>query len=50
MRKRCDPRGDLEVAMDMKDPLGGLAKKFATWKGYNYTQIMRYADEEDVRQ
>jgi hypothetical protein len=49
MRKKCDPRGDLEAAMHLEDPLGGLAKKFATWRGYNYNQVMRYADEEEVR-
>ena len=27
MRKKCDPRGDLEAAMNLDDPLGGLAKK-----------------------
>merc|ERR1711871_440942 len=46
---KLDPRGDLAVAMNLDENLAGPAKKYATWKGYNYNQIMRYGDDESAK-
>ena len=47
LQKRADPRGDLSAAMDLDDPLG-VAKRYASWKGYNYNVTQRYFDYEDI--
>ena len=45
--KRADPRGDLEAAMNLNDPLG-IATRYTSWKGYDYNLTQRYYDYDDI--
>lgn len=47
VQRRVDPRGDLHAAMDLDDPLG-IAKRYATWKGYHYNTTQRYNGYDDI--